>query len=137
MLFENGRIAEALEPYQRAADLAPEASPILLRLAQVQIALDDPQMDDAALDNLQLVFQDEPRNALGWRLASTAYGRRGDRGMTTLALAEYALATGKYKEAVGRAKRAEDLLPAGSPGWLRSQDVLGEAERLEKRANDR
>ena len=50
--------------------------------------MNDPQRDQQALENLRRVVQDEPSNAFAWRLAATAYGRQGDKGMLSLAMAE-------------------------------------------------
>ncbi|HEY6336051.1 MAG TPA: peptidase M48, partial [Alphaproteobacteria bacterium] len=62
------------------------------------------------------------------------YGRQGDEGRTALALAEQALTEGRYPDAKGQAKRAQKLLPAGSPGALRAQDIQEAAEKALKDA---
>ena len=47
-------------------------------------------------------------------------------GMVAYATAEEALARGDMPMAKAQAERAEKLLPAGSPGWLRAQDIRGQ-----------
>ncbi|MDH3476093.1 MAG: M48 family metalloprotease, partial [Rhodospirillales bacterium] len=131
MLFENGRAAEALPEYEAAKKLRPDSPQLRLALAQVQIESDDRNLDRAALTNLEEVLRREPDNAFAWRLAATAHGRLGDKGMTSLALAEGALARGRLGDAREQAKRAQGLLPENSPGWLRAQDVANLAERLQ------
>lgn len=133
MLFENGRLAEALPAYEAAVELRPRAALLQLGLAQVQIELNDPELNDRAAENLEEVLRREPSNAFAWRLSATAYGRRGDKGMTALALAEYALASGELGEARQQAVRAQKILAEYSPGWLRAQDVDNLAERLQKK----
>ena len=90
---------------------------------------EQPDLDRQALANLRAVFDDEPDNGFAWRLAATVYGRQGDKGMTSLAMAESALAGGRHQEAQAHAKRALDLLPTGSPGWIRADDVFNASER--------
>jgi len=133
ILFENGRIAEALPSYQTAVRLLPDSAQLALALARVQVELDDPQYNEDALKNLRLALDQEPDNASAWRLSAIVYGRMGNEGMTALSLAEAALARRDLAEARQHALRAEDLLPAGSPGWLRAQDVDAHAEQLQKK----
>ncbi len=134
ILFHDGRIAEARPEYQKAADILPDAPLIRRALAHVQISLNQPNLDQEALKNLQFVTQREPRNVTGWRLLAGVQGRMGDKGMSTLAKAEAALAMNNPKEAKGLAQRALELLPEYSPGWLRAQDIDGLADRLRKRS---
>jgi predicted Zn-dependent protease len=131
MLFEQGRLKDSLPDLEIAAGLLPDSPQILLLLSRVQIEMNDPEHDRQALDNLQRVVQAEPGNAFAWRLAATAYGRQGDKGMLSLAMAEAALANGRYPEAKVHSQHALDLLPAGSPGWIRADDVLKASERGE------
>ena len=129
MLFEGGRLEEALPDLETAARLLPDAPQIKLLLARVLIELNEPQRDQEALDHLRKVVQAEPDNAFAWRLAATAYGRQGDKGMLSLAMAEAALARGQYPEARAHSKRALDILPSGSPSWLRADDVFNASQR--------
>ncbi len=132
VLFENGRIDESVTEYEIAKSKLPNSGLIRQALAQAQLETNDPALIDPALENLEVILQHEPNNAFAWRLTAIGHGRKGDKAETSLALAEAALARGEYGEAVGFAKRAEGLLDAGSPGWLRSQDIANEAERLQK-----
>jgi predicted Zn-dependent protease len=132
MLFEQGQLKESLPPLETAAKLLPNSPQILLLLSQVQIEMNDPEHDREAIANLQRVLQAEPDNAFAWRLSATAYGRQGDKGMTSLAMAEAALANGRYSEAKVHSKQALDILPTGSPGWIRADDVFNASERADK-----
>ncbi|MCH7472360.1 metallophosphoesterase [bacterium] len=58
-----------------------------------------------------------------WRLLSIAYGRTDRLGMSSLASAERAILVNNHKEAIAFAQRADNLLPAGTPGQLRAQDI--------------
>jgi predicted Zn-dependent protease len=132
MLFENGRIAEALPQYETAVGFLPEVPQLRLSLAQIQIELNTREQDRAALDQLNEVLRREPRNAFAWQLSATAHGRLGDKGMAALALAEGALARGRASEASAQAARALHMLPKNTPGWLRAQDVANLAKQKKK-----
>ena len=133
MLLEHGRVAEALPQYQAAANVLPNSPQIRQGLAKAQIQVNDPELDRAALDNLAETLRQEPGNSTAWRLAAVAHGRLGDQGMTALALAESAIARGRFSEAQGRAEHALGLLEENSASWLRAQDVKNEAERRAER----
>jgi len=129
MLYEHGRIADALPAYRKAVDLRPDSPLLRLGLARTQVQLDDPELNAPALDNLRRVLNADPDNASAWRLRAIAHGRSGDKGRTAWALAEARLARGALKEAVQQAKRAMALLDEHTPPWLRAQDIKREAER--------
>ena len=57
-----------------------------------------------------------------------AWSMKGNAGMVAYATAEEAFARGDKPMARFQAERAEKLLPAGSPGWLRAQDIRGQAD---------
>ena len=131
MLFENGRAAEALKPYEMAVRLMPR-SPLLRRgLAQVQLELGDPALLEPAIRNLRVAVQHDTRAPFTWRQLAIAYGRRGDMGMSAVALAEEALLKGDARQARYHAGKAGKLLPRGSIGWLQAQDILQAAKKKE------
>ncbi len=129
MLFERGRPAEALGPYETAAKLLPQAPLIRVELARVQLSLNDPQLLEAAIVNLRAAVAYERDRAFAWRQLAIAYGRNGQMGDSSLALAEEAMLMRKKPEARFHAGKAETLLPAGSPGWIQAQDILQQVNR--------
>jgi predicted Zn-dependent protease len=129
MLFENGRGAEALAPYQKAVDLLPDAPLLRIELAQVQLERDDSKLVKPAIDNLQRATRREFANSFAWDQLAIAYGRDGQLGMSALSSAEAALARGDKRGARNQIARAEKSLPRGSPGWLRAQDIKDTARR--------
>jgi predicted Zn-dependent protease len=136
MLFENGRVKEALAPYERMVSLAPTEPLLRTSLSHVQIELGDPQLIKPALANLRTALQIDDTNPTTWRLAATAYGLDNQFGMSSLASAEYSLRLGRLNDARGQAQRAERMLPRGSPGWLRAQDIENEA-KIQRQERDR
>ena len=137
ILFENGRIKEALPPYQKSVDLRPNEPLLRVGLAHAQIELNDPDLVAVALRNLQQAIRYDRNMPLSWRLAATAYGRSGDLGMSALALAEYSLLLGRNLDAEGQAKKAQRLLKENEPSWLRAQDIANTAERARRKENNR
>jgi predicted Zn-dependent protease len=131
MLFENGRVAEAVGPYREAVRLAPDIALLRVELGQVEIETENQSLNSDALANLKSAAQYEARNADTWHFLAIAYGRGGDMGNAALALAEEAMANGDRTQAKGQAHRALQLLPQGSQARLRAEDIEMEASRKE------
>ncbi|MBI3512887.1 MAG: M48 family peptidase, partial [Proteobacteria bacterium] len=129
MLFENGRVAEALPSYREAVALLPNAALIRIDLAHIQIEMNDPALLADAESNLTTAARTEPELPDLWRQLAIAYGRGGQIGMAAMALAEQALLEGRRLDARDQARRAMRLLPTGSPGWLKAQDAENHALR--------
>jgi len=134
MLFENGRIGEAAQPYEEAVRLAPAAPLLRISLAQVYIESNDPRVNKRAIAYLNDALRTEDKEPQGWHLLATAYGRDNQIGMAALALAEEGLAAGKKKDAQQQALRAKALLPKNSAGYNRAENIHGEAEHIEDSA---
>lgn len=134
MLFENGRIGEAVAPYERAVKLKPDAPLLRIELAQVQLETNDPALVPKALAQLNDAVRFEDLNPEAWRLLAVAHGRSGNMGMMSLSLAEQGMAEGDYSMASQEAIRAIKLLPPG-PARLRAEDLRDEARRDKKNSN--
>ena len=134
ILLENGRLAEARESYAAADRLLPGQPLILIALAQTLSTENSSEADlQAAIAHLEnATATRRGQTAFAFRLLATAYGRAGDLGMAAIALAEEGLAQGDRITALQQADRAQQILPAGSPGYLRAQDIRRAAEELEE-----
>lgn len=130
ILFENGKLAEALPLYTAAFEQLPTEPLIGLELAQVEIELEHPDLTKQAIKHLEAVTTIEPRNGRAWYFLSIAYGRDGNLPMSALAQAEQAMAQGDSDEAWAQAKRALDGMEVGSPGWLKANDIISEAQMI-------
>src|SRR5579883_2096411 len=131
MLFENGRIAEAVAPYEEAVKLKPDSALLRMELAQVQLETNNQSLVPRALANLNEAVRFEDRNPDAWRFLAIAQGRSNNIGMMALALAEQGVAEGDYKMARQQADRAAKMLPAG-PAKQRALDIADEARRVGK-----
>jgi predicted Zn-dependent protease len=128
MLFENGRIGEAVAPYEEAVRLNPKSALLRIELAQVQLETNDDALVRKALINLNQAVRFEDRNPESWRFIAIAYGRMNNMGMMALALAEQGIADGSYDDARQQAARAIKLLPPGADKQ-RALDIQEEARR--------
>lgn len=129
MLFENGRIADSIQPFRDALRLKVDAP--LIRYALARALLEEPGGNNApeAAALLREVTRVDPRNASAWRSLGVAEGQMGNRGESALALAEYALLTRNYDDARLYVSRAKAAVPPESPSYYRVED-------LERAVND-
>ncbi|MBS0527116.1 MAG: M48 family metalloprotease [Proteobacteria bacterium] len=124
MLFDNGRINEAVPSYRRAVQLLPATGIIKVDFARILIESNNPDNAREAIRNLELAAtQGESGNFELWRLEAAAYSRLNNPGMTSLARAEMAVLRGNRAEAQAHAAAAEHALPRGTPAWQRAQDL--------------
>ncbi|NQV83309.1 MAG: M48 family metallopeptidase [Rhodospirillales bacterium] len=132
MIFENGDAKGALSPYKTASRLLPDSALIKRDLARVQLALDDPSLLPDIIANLLEAIAEDKESPFTWRQLAIAYGRMGDKGHSSLALAEEALLIGRPDVAKYHGGLAERVFPMGSREWLQAQDIIGAARPNKK-----
>ena len=124
VLFENGRVSEAIAPYERAVALKADAGLLRLGLARAQIESGDAASLASAIENLEAATRLEPKVPQHWYQLGIARGRAGERAASSLAFAEAAYLRGDAERAYYYATLAAEGLPYGSAGWLRAEDIL-------------
>ncbi len=125
MLFESGKVALSIPPFKEAAALAPKnTDEIPTEYAQALIEAGDPKTLPTAIEELKLANRIEPRNPSVHRFLATAYGRQGKVAVANVELAEEAILDGRPRAARRMAEDAMRQLAAGSPDWLRAQDLI-------------
>jgi len=124
MLFEHARLKESLEAYQKSVSLAPDQPLIVMELGRVELETEKPELLDRAIEHFTTAHRLGEANAFSWRQLGIAYGRKGDIGMSSLALAESELRYGQLPNATYHAERATSMLKVGSPAHLQAEDVL-------------
>jgi predicted Zn-dependent protease len=126
ILFEGGRIEEAIPSYARAVEFAPASG--LIRTAYAHALMESREKTAArteqAVAELNRAQRSEPRSPHIQRLLATAYGRLGKEGLSRLSLAEQAALRGDVQTARREATLAQRHLPEKSAAWLRAQDIL-------------
>jgi len=123
VLFESARPAEAVTAYRRAVALAPDEPLIAGYLGRALLAGGQPGQEAEALEILKRAARDDPGEAGILRDLAQAYARAGDDANAALYTAQRLALGGETAEAARMARRAMDLLPRGSPGWLRAEDI--------------
>ena len=133
VLFENGRVGEAIAPYERAVALKGDAALLRLGLARAQIEIGDAASLASAVANLEAATRLEKNEPQHWYQLGIARGRGGKRAASSLAFAEAAYLRGNLERALHHAGVAAEGLAHGSAAWLRAEDIRNAAELAGKR----
>ncbi len=123
ILFENERGAEALGSYAKSVKLLPNSALLRYEYAYALIERNDPALIPQALDQARHATRLDREFISGWQALSIAYGRMGDFGNSTLAMAEIAMLRRRRGEALRLATRAAKKLKPNSAAWLRAEDI--------------
>jgi len=123
ILYKSGKIVASVPFYEAAVKAQPDSPVLLMSLGRAQRDTEEPAMVKASIESLKKAVAFEPVNPGAWKLLGVAYGLDKQDAEASLALAESALASGDTPRAHALADRAMKGLPAGSPGWLRAQDI--------------
>ncbi len=124
ILFEGGHPAEAVPFYRRAVQFVGDENLLKIELAQTMLEADEGiATAKEAEAYLKDVLRKDDQNPDAWHSLGIAQGRMGQIGNASLALAEEAILSGDTATARTQAIRATELLPRGSPGWLKADDI--------------
>jgi predicted Zn-dependent protease len=123
ILYKGGKLRDSVPYYQRSVDASPDSAVLLMSLGRAQRDTEDPALVKASIEHLRRAVEIEPANPGAWKLLGVAYGLNKQEAEASLALAESALRSGDWPRARALADRAMKGMPAGSPGWLRAQDI--------------
>ncbi|MBC7165410.1 MAG: M48 family metalloprotease [Roseovarius sp.] len=129
ILMEGRQIKPAVAAYARATNLDPRNALILGAYGRALLA--DGQVREAA-KFLESARARDGRDFRVLRDLAQAEAQLGNNGMASLLTAERYAMAGRLGDARIHAERASGLLPQGSPGWRRAQDVLHAAQSAEK-----
>jgi len=124
ILFESGKAAEAIAPYEKSVDLLSDSPLLQVGLAQAMLATERPELTQPAVDHLEKSLRYDRENSFAFHQLAIGYSRLGDRGMAELSTAERYYIAGNLPQAKQHAYRAQEYLSSGSPNWLRAQDIM-------------
>jgi predicted Zn-dependent protease len=125
VLLAAGKPKEAVPPLRKALELLKGRAPQL----QIQLAdaifrsSNDPQATEEIIQLLERALMTEREETTAYRVLAEAYYRKKMVPEADLARAEISLLSNNVKEAHRFAKRAQTQLKAGSPKWLRAEDI--------------
>ncbi len=138
VLLESGKPAEALDPLRKATELTGNQPLIASIFGHALIATEDPGNYPEAERVLRLAVARDRYNPFAWYQLGVVYAAEGDIPRALLASAEQQVMRRNYAEAMRSAQGAEAGLPAGSPDWIRAQDIAMQARaELERQAKRR
>lgn len=137
ILFESGRVQDALAAYEKAAELAPDSALIRTEVARALLSGEpgEPEVNEA-IQHLQIATTTDKKNPSTWRLMATAQGRSGRMDLSHLALAEEALLLGEPERALKQLDIAKGHIKPYSPASLREKDLRQAAAKLKEDMKD-
>ena len=121
LLMRNRQFSQAADAYSKAVSMAPDQA---LMLAGQGRALLAAGQNKSALQSLKKARDMDFKNINLLHDLALVYAKLENQGMAALITAERFGLTGALKDAQRHAKKAEALLPQGSPPWQRAQDIL-------------
>ena len=123
ILMRNRQFSGAVDVYEKAVAMAPDQALILAAYGRALLAAGHTK---DALHSLKRARDLDFLNTKLLHDLALAYAKTGNRGMASLITAERFGLKGNLEDAKRHAKKAEALLPHGSPAWQRAQDMLHE-----------
>lgn len=130
VLFDMGKMGEAIDLLKKAVAKRPQAKYIKIMLAHALMESKQSGGADEAKGLLIPITQKDPENGFAWRLLAQAQGKGNDMGGAALAMAEEALQRGDIPFAMTQTNKALKILPKGSVSHLRAQDLLKELKQI-------
>ncbi|MDQ8699297.1 M48 family metalloprotease [Hyphomicrobium sp. LHD-15] len=124
-LQKGGRAEAAIAPFRKALQLHNGDAPLVgVQLAQALLQTKNPAVADEAINLLRKAVQREPDNASAYNTLGQAYYDKGMMPQSELARAQGLFYFGALKQAQEFAKRAQGGLKAGSPDWVKADDII-------------
>jgi predicted Zn-dependent protease len=137
ILLEGGKPKEAIAPLREAVVQSRSTPLITALLGNALVATEDPSDFKEAAQVLKVAVQRDSENPQAWYDLGLVYTRMGDEARASLASAERFSLQDQPQLALANAEMAMRGIPAGTPDYLRAQDVAltarDEAERKRRR----
>ena len=141
ILLESGRPADAIAPLREATSRANGAPLIAAMLSHALISTEKKENFGEAKSLLKAAVNRDNQNPFAWYQLGIIYDREGDIARASLATAERNNLEGNPRLALVSAETAMKGIPAGSPDYLRAQDIAmvarAELAKKDKRYRDR
>jgi predicted Zn-dependent protease len=123
ILLEGGKPADAIAPLREATERSNNAPLIAAMLGHALVATDDPKNFAEAKQVLKAAVTRDNEDPFAWYQLGIIYEHEGDEGRAALATAERSNLQDDPRMALNSATAAMKAIPAGSPDYLRAQDI--------------
>jgi predicted Zn-dependent protease len=136
ILLESGKVDESLPVLRRAVERAPLEPMIITLLGHALVTSEDAKLQAEAEPLLRKAVSLDRENPFTWYQLGVIYDRRGDKSRAALAAAERFSLEGNAMGAMMNARVARAGLPAGTPDFIRADDIMlvaGDALEQRKR----
>jgi predicted Zn-dependent protease len=135
ILLEGGHPKDAIPVLRQAVRQSGEAPMIAAMLGHALVATEDPQNFAEAKQILKVAVNKDNQDPFAWYQLGIIYDHEGDIARASLATAERSNLQGDPKLALASAQTAMKGIPAGSPDYLRAQDIamVSKAELQKKK----
>lgn len=124
ILLESGEVDDAVPVLRHAADRAPFEPMILTLLGHALVSSETPALQQEAEPLLKKSVSLDRENPFTWYQLGVIYDRRGDKPRAALAAAERFSLEGNAMGAMMNARIARAGLPAGTPDFIRADDIM-------------
>ena len=140
ILLENGKPKEAIAPLREAVDRSGKMPLIAAMLGHALVATEDPKNFAEAKLVLKEAVNKDNEDPFAWYQLGIIYDQEGDSSRAALATAERSNLQNEPKLALANAQLAMKGIPAGTPDYLRAQDIAmvsrAELAKKDKRYRD-
>jgi len=123
ILLESGRPADAIAPLREATEKSGRAPLIASMLGHALISTENQKNMEEAKGILKTAVAVDNENPFAWYQLGIIYDSEGDTPRAALATAERNNLEGNPKLALASAEMAMRGIPAGTPDYLRAQDI--------------
>jgi len=123
ILLEGGKPKEAIAPLREAVDRSGKMPLIAAMLGHALVATEDPKNYIEAKTVLKEAVNRDNEDPFAWYQLGIIYDQEGDTARAALATAERSNLENNPKLAYASAQTAMKGIPAGTPDYLRAQDI--------------
>jgi predicted Zn-dependent protease len=137
ILLEGGKPKDAIPVLREARQRSGDAPMISALLGHALVATEDPKNFAEAKQVLKGAVNRDNQDPFAWYQLGIIYDREGDEARASLATAERNNLQDNPKQALASAELAMRGIPAGTPDWLRAQDIAMVSRAELKNKKDR
>ena len=123
IMLESGKPADAIAPLREAVKAAPDQPLIAAMLGHALISTEKKENFPEAKNLLKAAVNRDNQNPFAWYQLGIIYDREGDPSRAALATAERENLEGNPRLAMVSAEMAMRGIPAGTPDYIRAQDI--------------